>query len=412
MGYISYPRSAGERIDQQRVQEVIRLIVGLTDIVMPSTLDGILALVNQIGWHNLPPHIKAKLLGLMRKQLYPKLDPQVTSAPQEQQSYRSNIQTLNSLMVDIGLSLSKDTGLPLHERLNETGLFDFRLAQPDRSGANTAPILIDPSGMTLTVVEGDKEVVENQGLAITHAIYTYPDDADVLQQNYLLGKHSSYYLKTDNSGDIVYSDDASTSTSTSETPDTDKSLDIKVDDAVESDDEADSSGEGSDVITELAPGSKGSWNKALNSKLMPSHKYKVGEYLYETDELGRVNRVSGALDLTVRDRNTYQQGKSAKENGIKDGLADDDGGHLIASIFDGSGEQINYSPMNSNLNRGAWKKMENNWAEALNGTPPKDVKVDIQPIYDGASKRPEAFKVKYWIDGKKRTKFFKNEPGG
>ena len=85
---------------------------------------------------------------------------------------------------------------------------------------------------------------------------------------------------------------------------------------------------------------------------------------------------------------------------------------MIASIFDGSGEQINYSPMNSNLNRGAWKKMENNWAEALNGIPPKEVKVDIQPIYDGASKRPEAFKVKYWIDGKKRTKFFKNEPGG
>ncbi|WP_288728059.1 hypothetical protein, partial [uncultured Psychrobacter sp.] len=73
---------------------------------MPSTLDGILALVNQIGWHNLPPHIKAKLLALMREQLYPKLDPQVTSVPQEQQSYRTNIQMLNSLMVDIGLSLS------------------------------------------------------------------------------------------------------------------------------------------------------------------------------------------------------------------------------------------------------------------------------------------------------------------
>lgn len=251
MGYISYPRSAGERLDLQRVQEVIRLITRLADIVMPSTLDGILALVNQIGWHNLPPHIKAKLLALMREKLYPKLDLQVTSAPQEQQSYRRNIQTLNSLMVDIGLSLSKDTGLPLHERLNETGLFDFRLAQSDRSGANSTPILIDPSGMTLTVVEGDKEVVENQGLAITHAIYTYPDYADVLQQNYLLGKHSSYYLTTDNSGDIVYSDDASTSTSTRETPDTDKSLDIKADDAVESDDEADSSGEGSNVITPL-----------------------------------------------------------------------------------------------------------------------------------------------------------------
>lgn len=386
MGYISYPRSAGERLDRQRVQEVIRLITGLTDIVMPSTLDGILALVSQIGWHNLTPHIKAKLLGLMREQLYPKLDPQVTSAPQEQQFYRTDIQILNSLMVDIGLSLSEDTGLPIQERLNATGFFDFRLAQSDLSGANTPPILIDSSGMTLTVIEGDKEVFENQGLAITQAIYAYPDDADVLQQSYLSGKHSTYYVETSNRGDVI--------------------------NAIESEAEADSTYKGTDVITELEPGAKGSWNKALNGKLEPSHKYKVGEHLYETDEHGRVNHVSGELDLTKRDRNTYQQGKSAKEGGIKDGLANDDGGHIIASALNGAGEQINYVPMDSNLNRGAWKQMENIWAKALKGPPSQEVKVDIQPVYEGESKRPDAFSVKYWIDGRYSTKYFRNKPGG
>ncbi|MFP6845133.1 MAG: DNA/RNA non-specific endonuclease, partial [Thalassolituus sp.] len=165
-----------------------------------------------------------------------------------------------------------------------------------------------------------------------------------------------------------------------------------------------------DDITELEPGEKGSWNKELNGELKPNHKYKVGEYLYETDGQGRVSKVSGKLDLNTRDRNTYQQGKSGKEAGIKDGLADDDGGHLIASVFDGAGEQVNYAPMNSNLNRGAWKSMENKWAKALEEG--KEVKVDIQPVYEGASKRPSKFIVKQTIDGKTTKKIFKNKSGG
>ena len=83
---------------------------------------------------------------------------------------------------------------------------------------------------------------------------------------------------------------------------------------------------------------------------------------------------------------------------------------MVASIFDGPGEQINYAPMNSNLNRGAWKKMENKWADALkNG---KEVKVEIKPLYEGSDKRPSAFQAKYWIDGKKKIAFFENKPGG
>ncbi|MCA6064819.1 DNA/RNA non-specific endonuclease, partial [Thalassolituus marinus] len=165
-----------------------------------------------------------------------------------------------------------------------------------------------------------------------------------------------------------------------------------------------------DNVTELEPGQKGGWNKELNGELKPDHSYKVGDYLYETDSEGRVSRVSGKLDLNTRDRNTYQQGKSAKEAGIKDGLADDDGGHLIASIFDGSGEQINYAPMNSNLNRGAWKSMENTWAKALEEG--KEVTVDIKPVYEAGSKRPTKFVARYTIDGQPYKSIFKNQSGG
>lgn len=167
-----------------------------------------------------------------------------------------------------------------------------------------------------------------------------------------------------------------------------------------------------DDITELEPGEKGSWNKELNGELKPNHKYKVGEYLYETDGQGRVSKASGKLDLNKRDRNTYQQGKAGKTDGIKDGLENDEGGHLIASIFNGPGEQVNYAAMDGNLNKGAWKRMENQWADAIKGDPPKTVEVEINTIYDGVSKRPEAFEVVYKIDGKMTEIAFENIPGG
>ncbi|POC59848.1 hypothetical protein CRN32_04245, partial [Vibrio vulnificus] len=88
-------------------------------------------------------------------------------------------------------------------------------------------------------------------------------------------------------------------------------------------------------------------------KLEANATYKVGSYSYKTDELGRVKSVSGKLELNKVDRNTYQQSKAGKTDGIKDGLVDDEGGHLIASIFKGPGEQINYAAMNGNLNKGA-----------------------------------------------------------
>lgn len=126
-------------------------------------------------------------------------------------------------------------------------------------------------------------------------------------------------------------------------------------------------------------GKKGNWNKTLNKELEPNKIYRVDSYNYHTDELGRVNNVNGKLDFTTKGRNTYQQGKSVElKNGLK---GEDDGGHIIAQIFNGPGEQINYVPQAQTLNRGDWKAMENEWKEALNKIPPDEVKVDIQIIY-------------------------------
>ena len=143
---------------------------------------------------------------------------------------------------------------------------------------------------------------------------------------------------------------------------------------------------------------KGNWNKALNSELKPNTIYKVDDYSYFTDEAGRVNKVSGELKLETKDRNVYQQGKSVDvKNGIK---GDDQGGHIIARVFNGPGEQINYVPQTAKLNNGEWKSMEKKWKDALSEG--KKVEVDIKINY-ADNLRPTDFDVTYIIktsDGK------------
>jgi hypothetical protein len=148
-----------------------------------------------------------------------------------------------------------------------------------------------------------------------------------------------------------------------------------------------------DGTVEYSKGTKGGWNKELNKPLQSSSKYKIGKNTYETDGSSRVTNVKGELDLQTAERNSYQQRKGVTS---KDGdIATDQGGHLIASIFNGAGEQINYVPMLQRLNQGAWRSMEATWQTALQAG--KKVEVDIKVIYEGTSKRPKKFEVDYKI---------------
>lgn len=159
---------------------------------------------------------------------------------------------------------------------------------------------------------------------------------------------------------------------------------------------------------ELEQGAKGGWNAKLNGDLVPNTDYVVsGRYTYSTDASGRVEQVTGTLDLKHADRNGYQQTKAGQEGGIKDGVDGDEGGHLIAAIFNGPGEQINYHAMDGTLNKSGWKVMENEWAAALKEG--KQVDVDIKAVFEGDSKRPDAFRVEYVIDGKPSTRTFFND---
>lgn len=150
--------------------------------------------------------------------------------------------------------------------------------------------------------------------------------------------------------------------------------------------------------------------KERKKVLKPKITYSTPEgYTYQTDELGRIVNCEGTLQLGVAKRKDYAQ----RTVGRDDRKDDDDGGHLIASIFKGSGDFDNLVAMNGNLNKGEWKKLENDWSEALKAKPPKEVKVNISPIYEGNSQRPVKFEIEYQI-GKSRPEFreFKNKPGG
>ncbi|MGG3639967.1 DNA/RNA non-specific endonuclease [Bacillus gobiensis] len=129
-------------------------------------------------------------------------------------------------------------------------------------------------------------------------------------------------------------------------------------------------------------------------------------YRYTTDGKGRISSCEAKLELGKAKRNSYSQ----RTVGREDRLPNDDGGHLIASIFKGSGDIDNLVPMNATLNRSEYKTLENTWKKALEEG--KEVTIKVKPIYEEQSLRPSEFKINYSIDGKKYSDRLTNYPGG
>ena len=164
------------------------------------------------------------------------------------------------------------------------------------------------------------------------------------------------------------------------------------------------------------------FTKGVNGRkeLLPNIQYVTEDgYRYSTDEFGRISKVEvDELVLKKGARNSYSQRVAGREDRVVEadtveGL--DDGGHLIATQFNGSGDLDNLVAMNRDINRsgGEWFNMEKEWAKALKETPPKKVTVNIEPIYLGKSLRPDRFKVTYEIESETLVrKTIKNQIGG
>ncbi|SEN06325.1 DNA/RNA non-specific endonuclease [Duganella sp. CF517] len=130
-------------------------------------------------------------------------------------------------------------------------------------------------------------------------------------------------------------------------------------------------------------------------------------YEYSLDETGRVTRVKGKLTSNPAQ---IRNSKAQLQAGGKDRLSTDDGGHFIGRRFDGPIDDLNHFAQDMNLNRSAYKKLENEWQTALkNG---QEVIVDIRPTYPGSSLRPSSLDINYTIDKVPFEASFKNRTGG
>lgn len=148
------------------------------------------------------------------------------------------------------------------------------------------------------------------------------------------------------------------------------------------------------------------YERVNNKKVLkPNIQYEDSNgYKYTTGNNGEIIEVNGKLELGSGTRNGYAQ----RTVGGADRLSTDDGGHLIGSQFNGSGNIDNLVPQSKNINRagGEWYNLEKSWSSALKAG--SEVEVDIRNVYEGGSMRPNSFDVNYKIDGIKYEKKIKN----
>lgn len=143
-----------------------------------------------------------------------------------------------------------------------------------------------------------------------------------------------------------------------------------------------------------------------NGEILPNTEYTINGNTYKTDDSGnKISCDSNPEYTEAGSRNIKEQ----KEAGGEERQEDDDGGHIIAIILGGAEGEENLIPMRRTINRGDYKKMENEIAKALQEG--KDVKLHIDIEYDENSSRPLKIHTEYTIDGKKTVCEFDNVEG-
>jgi hypothetical protein len=127
-------------------------------------------------------------------------------------------------------------------------------------------------------------------------------------------------------------------------------------------------------------------------------------YEYTVDTGDRMEFLAGLLDRN----NDQRRSRSAQAGaGGADRRPTDDGGHYIARRFNGPTDPINHFAQDSNFNRGRYRMLEEQWARAQKAG--HTVYVEINPVYEGKSKRPSFIDVTFKINNKQESVKFPNE---
>ena len=142
------------------------------------------------------------------------------------------------------------------------------------------------------------------------------------------------------------------------------------------------------------------------NELAPNSEFVINGYKYKTDEFGRTVSAEGTLRIHDHKRNMDSNEavfKGEKEPGFERG-------HLIGHQFGGSGGIENLSIMAGEVNRGDFLKLENKLAAAVKDS--ADVKMKVEPIYEGDSNKPTEYRATYSINGEKDVVVFSNRNEG
>lgn len=130
-------------------------------------------------------------------------------------------------------------------------------------------------------------------------------------------------------------------------------------------------------------------------------------YEFHVDVISRTRRIRGWARLDPAQRRSRQAQAAA---GGADRRASDDGGHYIAARFGGPPEIFNHFAQDANFNRGAYRALEDRWANHLKAG--RKVFVDIFPHFGGISNRPSKLEIYWYVDGRRFRSEFSNQPKG
>lgn len=144
------------------------------------------------------------------------------------------------------------------------------------------------------------------------------------------------------------------------------------------------------------------------NELAPSSEFEINGYKYKTDEFGRTVSAEGTLRIRDDDHKRNMDSNEAVFKGEKE--AGYERGHLIGYQFGGSGGIENLSVMAGEVNHGDFYKLENKLAAAVKDS--ADVKMKVEPIYEGDSNKPTEYRATYSINGEKDVVVFSNRNEG
>jgi len=181
-----------------------------------------------------------------------------------------------------------------------------------------------------------------------------------------------------------------------------------------------------DKITATAGTGYKDLNPFLNMRnkypLLPNTKYEIQnansnlKTYYHSDAYGRVEKMMCPLvsnkNKTLRSPQEQGLSKTLKDGKVlfdkagnpirsKTGYirSTDDGGHLLANLFGGPSEQINYLPMSNDVNKKSFKKLEVYLSKCIDDGK-KVSEFTVIPKFKGKSGRPDKIYISYYIDGK------------